>query len=170
MVLAQAPVIPGGSHLAYWDSDKAGAMVDTRALEISNHWGPVDAQAELPAERLSELFGTVATYVTPSAQQVMLVVCFVMAAIPKLLPAIARNCIVKGVAQEEASCRQLQSWMFHGVTMKVVSPPMPMDALWLLRGIQRGWYLMQLETSHAAGANLQLQWSPEHHSQEIVSL
>lgn len=69
--LMQAPVIPGGSHLAYWDSDKAGAMVDSRALEISNHWGPVDAQAELPAERLSELFGTVASYVTPSVRQVM---------------------------------------------------------------------------------------------------
>ncbi|KAK9825982.1 hypothetical protein WJX74_003112 [Apatococcus lobatus] len=69
-LLKQAPVIPGGSHLAYWDSDKAGAMVDSRALEISNHWGPVDAQAELPAERLSELFGTVASYVTPLIRQV----------------------------------------------------------------------------------------------------
>ncbi len=45
-------------------------MVDSRALEISNHWGPVDAQAELPAERMAELFGTVASYITPSAPKV----------------------------------------------------------------------------------------------------
>lgn len=36
-VVHQAPVVPDGSHLHYWDSD-AAALVNQRGMEISNHW------------------------------------------------------------------------------------------------------------------------------------
>ena len=54
--------MPHGAHLAYWDSDKARLLVNARGMELSNHWGPVDAHTELPAERLAEFFGMRASY------------------------------------------------------------------------------------------------------------
>ncbi len=66
----QAPVIPAGSHLDYWDS-KDEALVSARNMEVYNHWGPVDTDARLPPERMSELFGTLATYYQPRPKQVL---------------------------------------------------------------------------------------------------
>jgi hypothetical protein len=67
----QAPVIQAGEHLHYWDSvDEANALVNMRGMELQNHWGPVNANATLPPERISQLFGTVATYYTPPKAQV----------------------------------------------------------------------------------------------------
>ena len=37
-------------------------LVNARGVELSNHWGPVDAHTELPAERLAEFFGLRASY------------------------------------------------------------------------------------------------------------
>ncbi|EIE18629.1 hypothetical protein COCSUDRAFT_45128 [Coccomyxa subellipsoidea C-169] len=66
----KAPVMPAGQHLHYWDSaDEANALVNMRGMELQNHWGPVNANATLPPERLSALFGTVATYYTPPEPQ-----------------------------------------------------------------------------------------------------
>jgi hypothetical protein len=39
-------------------------------MEVYNHWGPVDHDVRLPPERISELFGTVATYYAPPKKQV----------------------------------------------------------------------------------------------------
>lgn len=64
-------MIPAGAHLHYWDStDEANALVNARGMELQNHWGPVDAHVTLPPERLSALFGTVATYYSPPKPQV----------------------------------------------------------------------------------------------------
>ena len=68
--MRQAPVIPAGSHLDYWDS-KDEALVSARNMEVYNHWGPVDTDARLPPERMSELFGTLATYYQPPPAQVL---------------------------------------------------------------------------------------------------
>ena len=48
----QAPAVPQGPHLAYWDSGKARTLVNARGMELGNHWGPVDALTELPDEQL----------------------------------------------------------------------------------------------------------------------
>lgn len=62
--------MPSGQHLAYWDSDKARALVNARGLELSNHWGPVDAHKELSEEVLAQFFGTRASYYQPPSAEV----------------------------------------------------------------------------------------------------
>lgn len=62
MLWAQAPLVPAGVHLDYWDSREASAIP---RMEVYNHWGPVDQDVTLPAERISQLFGTLATYYQP---------------------------------------------------------------------------------------------------------
>ncbi len=54
---ARAPRLPAGAYARVWDSGAAPSLlVNASGLEVQNHWGPVDAHAELPAERLEEMF------------------------------------------------------------------------------------------------------------------
>lgn len=39
--------------------------MNMRGMELQNHWGPVNANATLPPERIAQLFGTVASYYAP---------------------------------------------------------------------------------------------------------
>ena len=39
---AQAPRLPSGLHTIFWESDRGPTLVSGHALEVSNHWGPVD--------------------------------------------------------------------------------------------------------------------------------
>ncbi len=58
-------MLPSGSHLAFWDKGAPMYVNSARGgMEVQNHWGSVDAHAELPAERIAELFGTGAAYFT----------------------------------------------------------------------------------------------------------
>ncbi|KAK9789555.1 hypothetical protein WJX73_002923 [Symbiochloris irregularis] len=68
-LLAQAPAVPSGSHLAYWDSDKARALVNARGMELSNHWGPVDAHKELSDETIASFFSQRASYYVPPSRE-----------------------------------------------------------------------------------------------------
>lgn len=68
--MLQAPEVPGGSHLTYWDSDKARALVNARGMELSNHWGPVDAHKELSDDVLAQFFGTRASYYVAPTNEV----------------------------------------------------------------------------------------------------
>ena len=40
-------------------------------MEVYNHWGPVNQDVTLPAERVSQLFGTLATYYQPPPVRVL---------------------------------------------------------------------------------------------------
>ncbi len=92
----QAPVIPAGQHLHYWDSaDEANALVSMRGMELQNHWGPVNANATLPPERLSALFGTVATYYSPPKPQVPSV--FLCLLSPVNASVYAQRCLDSGL-------------------------------------------------------------------------
>jgi hypothetical protein len=54
---ARAPRLPAGAYARVWDSGTAPPLlVNASGLEVQNHWGPVDAHAELPAKRLEEMF------------------------------------------------------------------------------------------------------------------
>lgn len=44
---AQAPVVPPGGHLQYWDSGSASASAANSGMEISNHWGAVDRDTQV---------------------------------------------------------------------------------------------------------------------------
>ncbi|KAK9807595.1 hypothetical protein WJX72_003694 [[Myrmecia] bisecta] len=68
-LLQQAPEVPAGNHLSYWDSESARALVNARGMELQNHWGPVDAHKELPETQLAQFFGVRASYYTPAAAQ-----------------------------------------------------------------------------------------------------
>jgi hypothetical protein len=59
-----------GVHLLYWDSEMESMLVNNRNMEVQNHWGPVDAGAQLPAERIAEFFGRKASYYAPPNKQV----------------------------------------------------------------------------------------------------
>lgn len=48
-----------------WMRTGQSAMQGNRGIEIANHWGPVDMDAELSAARRAELFGHVARYYEP---------------------------------------------------------------------------------------------------------
>jgi hypothetical protein len=61
----QAPVLPGGMHLAYWDSDKA-SLLNNKGMEVYNHWGSVDENVQLPDSVISQFFTTRATYYDPT--------------------------------------------------------------------------------------------------------
>ena len=40
------------------------------AMQVYNHWGPVDETKTLPIERINELFGSMASYYKPPTQEV----------------------------------------------------------------------------------------------------
>ena len=44
---AQAPVVPAGGHLHYWDSGSGSASAANSGMEISNHWGAVDRDTQV---------------------------------------------------------------------------------------------------------------------------
>ncbi|XP_038874505.1 UV-stimulated scaffold protein A homolog [Benincasa hispida] len=53
-LLADAPVIEWGSFLNTWDS-KTEILANQRGLELESHWGRVDYDATIPAEKIAEL-------------------------------------------------------------------------------------------------------------------
>lgn len=53
-LLAEAPVIEWGSFLHTWDS-KTDILANQRGLELESHWGRVDYDATIPAEKIAEL-------------------------------------------------------------------------------------------------------------------
>lgn len=53
---AVAPVVPVGGFAGVWDSDVQTTAVLGQAMEVTNHWGPVDVTKELPKDRLDALF------------------------------------------------------------------------------------------------------------------
>ena len=65
----QAPKIPGGNHLAYWDSDKA-SLLNNKGMEVYNHWGAVDAHVTLPDHVISQFFSTRSSYYDPEEAKV----------------------------------------------------------------------------------------------------
>ncbi|KAI3433941.1 hypothetical protein D9Q98_003743 [Chlorella vulgaris] len=67
-LVAQAPVLPSGTHTLYWDSKSAPSYVSGHGLEVGNHWGPVDVHRELPQERVDEMF-MIAMPSRPTQQQ-----------------------------------------------------------------------------------------------------
>lgn len=52
-LLSQAPVLPSGPQLDVWVGAGAGGgmVLNQSALDVSNHWGPVDNSAEVPQHR-----------------------------------------------------------------------------------------------------------------------
>lgn len=55
--LAQvAPVVPIGAYTRVWDSDGPPVYARSHSMEVSNHWGPVDAHQHLPKDRMDDLF------------------------------------------------------------------------------------------------------------------
>jgi hypothetical protein len=65
---ANAPVIPWGPYLDHWGAE-GSVPVDMRGLVIENHWGPVDREATLPAERLREMHMH-ASYYQPEKKEI----------------------------------------------------------------------------------------------------
>ena len=63
--LMQAPALPAGTHLAYWDSDKA-SLLNNKGMEVYNHWGAVDENVQLPEHVISQFFTTRASYYDPT--------------------------------------------------------------------------------------------------------
>ncbi|XP_058095904.1 UV-stimulated scaffold protein A homolog [Magnolia sinica] len=53
-LLAEAPVMPWGSFLDNWGSDR-DFLANQRGLELEGHWGRVDYDAVIPAEKIAEL-------------------------------------------------------------------------------------------------------------------
>lgn len=53
-LLADAPVIEWGSFLNNWDS-RTDILANQRGLELQSHWGRVDYDATIPAEKIAEL-------------------------------------------------------------------------------------------------------------------
>lgn len=53
-LLAEAPVMEWGSYLDSWGS-KRDILANQRGLELENHWGRVDLDAVIPAEKIAEL-------------------------------------------------------------------------------------------------------------------
>lgn len=53
-LLAEAPVMKWGSYLHNWGS-KDGVLANQRGLELENHWGRVEYDAVIPADKISEL-------------------------------------------------------------------------------------------------------------------
>lgn len=51
---AEAPVVRWGSHLDNWGSDRV-FMANQRGLELESHWGRVDNDAVIPADKIAEL-------------------------------------------------------------------------------------------------------------------
>ncbi|XP_010469023.1 PREDICTED: UV-stimulated scaffold protein A homolog [Camelina sativa] len=53
-LISEAPVVNWGSHLSNWDST-AEVRANYRGLELESHWGRVDQDAVIPAEKIAEL-------------------------------------------------------------------------------------------------------------------
>ncbi|KAM6583862.1 hypothetical protein CsatB_010864 [Cannabis sativa] len=53
-LLADAPVVQWGSQLDNWSSQK-DVLANQRGLELESHWGRVDYDAVIPAEKIAEL-------------------------------------------------------------------------------------------------------------------
>lgn len=53
-LLADAPVVKWSSHLDNWGS-KRDVLANQRGLELEGHWGRVDYDAVIPAEKIAEL-------------------------------------------------------------------------------------------------------------------
>lgn len=53
-LLAEAPVMNWGSYLDNWGS-KRDVLANQRGLELESHWGRVDYDAVIPAEKIAEL-------------------------------------------------------------------------------------------------------------------
>lgn len=53
-LLAEAPFVKWGPHLDNWGS-KRDVLANQRGLELEGHWGRVDYDAVIPAEKISEL-------------------------------------------------------------------------------------------------------------------
>lgn len=53
-LLAEAPVLKWGSFLDQWGA-KRDALANQRGLELDSHWGRVDYDAVIPAEKIAEL-------------------------------------------------------------------------------------------------------------------
>ncbi|PON36479.1 ENTH/VHS [Parasponia andersonii] len=53
-LLADAPVVKWGSYLDNWGS-KRDVLANQRGLELEGHWGRVDYDAVIPAEKIAEL-------------------------------------------------------------------------------------------------------------------
>ncbi|KAF8413347.1 hypothetical protein HHK36_001326 [Tetracentron sinense] len=54
VLLADAPVMSWGSFLDNWGSNRA-VLANQRGLELESHWGRVDYDASIPAEKIAEL-------------------------------------------------------------------------------------------------------------------
>ncbi|GAB2245169.1 hypothetical protein Droror1_Dr00000662 [Drosera rotundifolia] len=53
-LLADAPVVNWGSFLDHWGS-KSDVLANQRGLELDGHWGRVDYDAVIPADKIAEL-------------------------------------------------------------------------------------------------------------------
>ncbi|KAM1406140.1 hypothetical protein ACFXTH_000836 [Malus domestica] len=53
-LLAEAPEVNWSTHLASWGS-KRDVLANHRGLEVESHWGRVDQDAVIPAEKIAEL-------------------------------------------------------------------------------------------------------------------
>lgn len=53
-LLAEAPEVTWSSHLDNWGSNR-DVLANQRGLELENHWGRVDYDAVIPAEKIAEL-------------------------------------------------------------------------------------------------------------------
>lgn len=64
-LLQKAPVIPWGHYLEHWGEEHR-VQIDSRGLDVDNHWGPVDSEAVFPADRVKE-FSQRTSYYEPQA-------------------------------------------------------------------------------------------------------
>ncbi|XP_054783422.1 UV-stimulated scaffold protein A homolog [Prosopis cineraria] len=53
-LLAEAPVVRWSSHLDDWGSNRV-FMANQRGLELDNHWGRVESDVVIPADKIAEL-------------------------------------------------------------------------------------------------------------------
>ncbi|KAK7338065.1 hypothetical protein VNO77_18662 [Canavalia gladiata] len=53
-LIAEAPMVRWGSYLDNWGSDRV-FMANQRGLELESHWGRVDDDAVIPADKIAEL-------------------------------------------------------------------------------------------------------------------
>ncbi|KAJ8529297.1 hypothetical protein K7X08_036132 [Anisodus acutangulus] len=54
-LLAEAPVMKWGSFLDDWGSNSRDVLANQRGLDLDGHWGRVDHDAVIPAEKIAEL-------------------------------------------------------------------------------------------------------------------
>lgn len=67
-LLQEAPLLPWGSYLDRWGTEHA-VPVNQRGLLLENHWGKVDYDALMPAEKVTEL-SMRASYYTPTQSEI----------------------------------------------------------------------------------------------------